>query len=213
MPQDKHAQTSGIVIHWSRAYDVAFGWFLRTSDAEILARAGVGPGDRVLDVGTGPGYLALAAEKLVAPDGVAVGIDASPEMIDRALTLAARRGSRAEYRVAAAESLPFDDASFDVVVSRLVFHHLSGDVKTQALGEMARVLRTGGRLPIVDMASAAARGAHFLVAHALGTHSEAGADLPVLVHAAGFEQLTTGGLMHGMLAGVLAVNPERNAQE
>lgn len=208
-----HSQTSGIVIHRSRLYDLVGGRLIRTSDAEILARAGVAAGDRVLDVGTGPGYLALAASKLVGPDGVAIGLDASPEMIGRARMRAERAHAKVEYRVAAAESLPFEDASFDVVVSRLVFHHLPGDVKHQALSEMARVLRPGGRLLIVDMASAAAQGAHHVVAHLLGTHPDTGADLAALIHGAGFTQLTTGKIMHGMLAGVTAVNPERRKQD
>jgi ubiquinone/menaquinone biosynthesis C-methylase UbiE len=206
-------QTSGIVIHRSRLYDLAGGWLIRTSDAEILARAGVAHGDRVLDVGTGPGYLALAASNLVGPDGGAVGIDASPEMIERARTRAARQGSRAEYFVAAAESLPFDDDTFDVAVSRLVFHHLPGDVKTAALSEVARVLKPGGRILVVDMASSTAQGAHHFMAHVLGRHPDTGADLPALIHGAGFEDLTTGRLMHGMLAGVAARNPQRAAQK
>ena len=120
-----HTETSGIVLHGSRVYDVVFGRFIRSTDAEILLRAGVAPGDHLLDVGTGPGYLAFAASRLVAPRGAAIGIDASAEMIARARTLAARARSEAEYRVATAEALPFDDDAFDVVVSRLVFHHLA----------------------------------------------------------------------------------------
>lgn len=206
---DVRTQTEGIVIHGSRPYDIVLGPLIRSTDAEILARDGVAPGDHVLDVGTGPGYLALAAARLVAPDGTAVGIDASPEMIDRARRLAARRGSRADYAVATAESLPFDDDSFDVVVSRLVFHHLPGDLKKHALYEMGRVLRPGGRLLIVDLA--AAKGAHGLVAHVMGNQPDTDAVLEELVAEAGFTQITCGKLMHGMLAGVAARNPERGA--
>jgi len=208
-----HSETSGIVLHGSRSYDAVCGPFIRTTDAEILSRAGVAPGDDLLDVGTGPGYLALAASTLVAPGGTAVGIDASPEMIARARARAERAHSEAEYRVATAEALPFDDAVFDIVVSRLVFHHLPGDAKGLALAEMARVLGPGGRLLIVDLASPTAQGAHHIVAHVLGTQPDTGADLAALIHGAGFTQLTTGKLMHGMLTGVAAVNPERSAQE
>lgn len=208
-----HGETSSIVIHRARAYDRIGGRFIRRSDGELLARAGVAPGDHLLDVGTGPGYLALAASRLVAPDGAAVGIDASPEMIDRARTLAARKGAKAEYLVAAAESLPFDDGAFDVVVSRLVLHHLPGDLKQQALREMVRVLKPGGRLLIADLASPPANGAHHLAAHVLGSHPETGASLERLVLDAGFAQITFARLMHGLLAGVAARTPELSPQE
>jgi len=207
-----HAQASGIVIHGSRVYDIVFGRLIRTTDAELLARVGVAPGDHLLDVGTGPGYLALAASRLVTPGGAAVGIDASPEMIDRARTLAARGRSEVEYLVATAESLPFDDDAFDVVVSRLVFHHLPGDVKEQALSEIARVLKPGGRLLIADFASPAAKRAHHIAAHLLGNHPAAGATLGKQISDAGFTQITSGRLMHGILAGVAARTPERSAQ-
>jgi ubiquinone/menaquinone biosynthesis C-methylase UbiE len=208
-----HPQGFSIVIHRSGFYDFFAGHFVRRSDGAILARAGVGPGDRVLDVGTGPGYLALAASRLVGPEGRGVGIDASPEMIDRARMLAAREGARAEYRVASAESLPFEDGSFDVAVSRLVLHHLPGDLKLRALGEMRRVLRPDGRLLVADLASHAAIGAHHLAAHILGTHPDPEGALERLVWDAGFRQITSGKLMHGMLLGVAAGSPESDAKE
>ena len=207
-----HPEGSSIVIHRSGFYDIVAGRFVRRSDGAILARAGVGPGDRVLDVGTGPGYLALAASRLVGAEGAAVGIDASPEMIDRARMLA-REGARAEYRVASAESLPFEEGSFDVAVSRLVLHHLPGDLKLRALAEVRRVLRPGGRLLVADMASPAAKGAHHLAAHVLGTHPDPEDALERLVWDAGFRQITSGRLMHGMLLGVAARSPEPGAQE
>ena len=76
-----HEQTTGIVIHGSWPYDIFFGPLIRTTDAEILRRVCVAPGDHVLDVGTGPGYLALVASKLVSPDGVAVGVPQVRDML------------------------------------------------------------------------------------------------------------------------------------
>lgn len=201
-------QDGSIVLHDGRTYDLVFGRFIRRSDGPILERAGAGPGDRVLDVGTGPGYLALAAARVVGPDGSAVGIDASPEMIGRARLLAARGGSSAEYVVASAASLPFEDGSFDVVVSRLVLHHLTGEVRTRALGEMLRVLRPGGRVLVADIASRAARSGHHLVALLLGSHPEPEHPLQRVLWQAGFRDITSGPLMHGFLFGVAARRPE-----
>lgn len=200
--------SESIVIHRSRLYDVCFGWAVRRSDDAILRRAGVRTGDRVLDVGTGPGYLARAASRLVGPDGSATGIDLSPEMIGRAHEMAAREGSAAEFRVASVALLPFDDGSFDVVVSRLVFHHLTGELKGIALAEILRVLRPGGRLLIADMASRAATSGHHLVAHVVGTHPQMDQSLERLVWDAGFRDVRRGPLLHGMLAGVAAVKPD-----
>jgi ubiquinone/menaquinone biosynthesis C-methylase UbiE len=191
---------SSIVIHRSRAYDFAFGWLIRRTDAGILSHAGVGPGDRVLDVGTGPGYLALAASRLTESHGAAVGIDASAEMIARARERAAREGSSAEFRVASAEALPFEDGSFDVAVSRLVLHHLPTDVRRSALTEIARVLAPGGRVLVADFASPTAQGAHHVAAHVLGTRPDADDALGRSLWDAGFRHITCGRLLHGVLA-------------
>lgn len=202
-------KTTGIVLHRGRLYDLIFGPFVRTSDAAILDLARVGAGDHALDIGTGPGYLALATARRVGPTGLAAGIDPSPEMIERARARARGKRSSAQYRVAAAESLPFSDDSFDAVVSRLVFHHLGGDLQTRALREIARVLKPGGRLVIADMSSRTARGGHHLAARVLGTHPNSGTSVERAIHEAGFTQISSTKLMHGLLVAVTAVNPDR----
>lgn len=93
--------------------------------------------DRVLEVGTGEGQVARA---IVASNGAeVVGIDPTVNQIEEAI----RRGGGVTYHRAGAESLPFDDDSFDAVVCCLVFEHI--DAVDEALAEVARVLRPGGR--------------------------------------------------------------------
>jgi demethylmenaquinone methyltransferase/2-methoxy-6-polyprenyl-1,4-benzoquinol methylase/phosphoethanolamine N-methyltransferase len=123
---------------------MAVGALLRGADARALDLAGVAPGMRVLDVGCGPGILTRAAQLRAGPGGAAYGIDASPEMVALAEREAARRGVAAQFQLGVAEALPFPDGMFDVVMSRLVIHHLPGDLKARAFAEMRRVLRPGG---------------------------------------------------------------------
>ena len=184
----------GVLIRWSGLYDVVAGHFIRRTDAALLALADLRPGDRLLDVGTGPGYLARAAAPRVGVDGRAVGIDASPEMIQQAKTKAGREGSNAEFIVGSAGLLPFDDAVFDVVVSRLVIHHLPGDLKSQALAEMGRVLAPGGRLVIADLASAASSVPHRLLAHLQGNRIPEFDSLADLVRSSGLSDVEEGPL-------------------
>ena len=102
------------------------------------------PGERVLDIGSGPGFLAdeMAAE--VGPEGAVHGVDPSEAM----LAIARRRETAVEYAVGDANSLPHDDETFDAVVSTQVYEYVPD--MPAALAEARRVLRPGGRLLILD---------------------------------------------------------------
>jgi ubiquinone/menaquinone biosynthesis C-methylase UbiE len=115
----------------------------------ILALATPGPGDRVVDVGSGTGLLALAA----APNCAGVwAIDVSTAMVEHLRwVLAGRQVENVYPLVASAVSLPLDDASVDLVLSNYCFHHLDAAGKRDALAEAFRVLRPGGRLVFGDM--------------------------------------------------------------
>jgi SAM-dependent methyltransferase len=78
-----------------------------------------------------------------------VGVDPAPSMLESFRKLAAERQVTVETAQAAAEELPFPDASFDLVVSRLAPHHFQDMPK--AVGEMTRLLRPGGRLAVIDL--------------------------------------------------------------
>src|SRR6185369_6374996 len=139
-----HGTRNG-VVHWAAQYDLLVklatlgreGWMRE----RMLDLSRVGRDESVLDVGCGTGTLAIAAKRRVGDAGKVDGIDASPEMIERARKKAKRAHSGAVFRVALAESLPFDTASFDVVLSTVMLHHLRRDVRARAVQEMRRVLK------------------------------------------------------------------------
>ncbi|AYC33896.1 methyltransferase domain-containing protein [Pseudomonas cavernae] len=108
----------------------------------VAAEAGIGTGERVLDVACGTGVLACAAAESVGPGGAVVGLDPNEEM----LAVARSKSARVEWRVGRAESLPFPDESFDAVVSQ--FGLMFFEDRSAALREMLRVLRPGGRLAV-----------------------------------------------------------------
>ncbi len=114
----------------------------------LLTLADIREGARVLDVGTGPGIVALSAASLVGERGHVTGVDLSDGMVDAACAKLPHHpaGARVEFRVMDAEQLALPDASFDVVVSLFALHHFPNP--GVALAEMHRVLRPGGVLCI-----------------------------------------------------------------
>jgi arsenite methyltransferase len=107
-------------------------------------------GETVLDLGCGAGLDSILAAGMVGPSGKVVGIDLTPEMIDKATSNAhAVSVKNIEFRQGDLESLPVADGTIDVAVSNGVFN-LCPD-KPKVLAEVFRVLRAGGRLLMADM--------------------------------------------------------------
>ena len=114
--------------------------------ARLVEWAQPQPGDVALDVSTGGGHTALALAPQVAR---VVASDLTPRMLAAAREyITGQGGANVEYVIADAEALPFLDATFDLVTVRIAPHHYA-DV-AQATREMARVLRPGGRLLLID---------------------------------------------------------------
>lgn len=105
-------------------------------------------GERILDVGCGPGFYVAELLDLVGPDGFVVGVDNSPDMVAVAASRVEGHNNTA-FHVGDATSLPVEDAGFDAALSVQVFEYVP-DVRA-ALAEMHRVLREGGRLVLWDV--------------------------------------------------------------
>jgi ubiquinone/menaquinone biosynthesis C-methylase UbiE len=119
-----------------------------------LDLAGVTAGDRVLDVGCGTGTLAIAAARRVGPTGAVHGVDPSEDLLARARKKARRASVAVEFAVGSGDALPFPDASFDVVLSTLVWHHLPHEAVKRSALEVRRVLRPSARFLLVDIGGA-----------------------------------------------------------
>ena len=127
----------------AKAYEALFVPALFAPWAPRLAEAArLGPGQRVLDVACGTGVLAREALARTAPGGSVAGLDPNAGMLAVARALA----PAVDWRQGVAESLPFPDGGYDAVVSQ--FGLMFFDDRAQALREMLRVLRPGGRLVV-----------------------------------------------------------------
>jgi len=141
-PERWQVSTDAAEVYESCFVPAIFGaWARPVADA-----AGIRMGNKVLDVGCGTGVLAREALRRVGQEGHVVALDLNEGM----LTVAARTEPRIEWRRGDAVSLPFEDASFDVVVSQFALMYFPDRVTS--LREMWRTLAPGGRLAIAAWA-------------------------------------------------------------
>lgn len=119
------------------------------------------------------------------------GLDADGSILERARRRTAHEGLDVSYDEAMASELPYEDASFDLVLSTLFFHHLPDDAKHQTAAEVMRVLRPGGRVVVGDLGDAlmrlAVRGTVQLLDGVATTALNVRGELPQVLAAAGLE--------------------------
>lgn len=135
---------------------------------QLVEQAKLAKGQRVLEVGCGTGNLALLV-KSIHPDVEVVGMDPDPKALARAIAKARQRRLDVRFELGFADATGSPDRAFDAVFSAFMFHHLKPDEKAASLQEIRRVLRTGGRLHLLDFAGEAS-GAHGLAAHLFHRH-------------------------------------------
>lgn len=141
-------------FHESAArYDRMTRYLMRPVFRRVAADAATAlpPRASVLDVGTGPGHLLVEMAR-VRPDLQLTGVDLAPGMIDVARRNLAGLGGRAVAVVGDVRDLPFEDGTFDLIVSTFSLHHWAN--ATDGGAELARVLRPGGQIRIYDLRSA-----------------------------------------------------------
>jgi demethylmenaquinone methyltransferase/2-methoxy-6-polyprenyl-1,4-benzoquinol methylase len=113
-----------------------------------VKESGAKPGDRVLDCATGTGDLAITFKQTVGAEGYVLGTDFCKEMIEPAPGKALKKSLDIDFEVADAMNLPYEDNSFDI--TSIAFGIRNVDDPVQALSEMARVVKPGGRVVVLE---------------------------------------------------------------
>ncbi|MBN2027710.1 MAG: class I SAM-dependent methyltransferase [Actinobacteria bacterium] len=175
---------------------VAFTCREKTFKRALIAQAGLAQGQRVLDLGCGTCTLTLMI--LEAYPGLDMtGLDADERVLSIAAKKAAKRGIELQLDLGMSYDMPYEDASFDRVVSSYLFHHLTPENKRMTLAEVMRVLKPGGELHVADWGKPPnfpLRLAFFAVQLLDGfktTSDSVRGMLPVYIEDAGYEGLET----------------------
>ena len=186
----------GAMLHHPVLYDlfvrIALHGRERAFREKLLDLARLSAGETVLDVGCGTGTLAALATRRAGPEGRVYGVDASPEMIQRARAKARRVGSEAQFLCTAAQTLPFPGVMFDVVLSTLMLHHLGRVPRRQVADEMRRVIKPTGRVLVVEFAQSTRRSRGFHARFQPRHGRVAAQDVEQLLRDAGFDIAESG---------------------
>ena len=136
----------------------------------LLDQAQIRPGHRILDIGCGTGSLLIQLKQFY-PGTDVVGLDPDPKALARASRKAERAAVSIQFDQGFGDELPYPEASFDRVLSSLMFHHVPTDEKGKTLRAIRRVLKPGGEFHMLDF-EGPENGAHGLLSRLL--HSSKG---------------------------------------
>ena len=136
--------TDALIPVYNRLFEVLAGRKHEMFRQHVLELAALEGGECLLDAGCGTGMMALRIAAQY-PSCTVHGIDLSPKMIAVARRDAEKQGLAVDFRVGSITDLPYPDASFDVVITNIMYHHLDLAEKQQAVNEVARVLKPAGR--------------------------------------------------------------------
>jgi ubiquinone/menaquinone biosynthesis C-methylase UbiE len=182
----------------------------------LLEQAAIGPGHRVLDIGCGTATLAIMVKR-GEPLAEVVGLDGDPAILERGRAKVADEGLDVHLDQGMSFDLPYEDGSFDRVLSTLFFHHIKPDAKRRTAREIARVLRPGGELHVADFGKPVdpLQAASFAVFRRFDgeeeTRDNARGRLPEIFNAAGLVDARVNGTLRtvfGTLAFVSARRPD-----
>jgi ubiquinone/menaquinone biosynthesis C-methylase UbiE len=136
--------TDALIPIYNRLFEVLAGRQHEAFRDHILELTALTGGECLLDAGCGTGMMALRIAAR-CPGCAVHGIDISPKMIAVARREAENQGLTVDFRVGSITDLPYPGDSFDVVTTNIMYHHLDLAEKRQAVAEIARVLKPGGR--------------------------------------------------------------------
>lgn len=205
-------------FHWlTPFYDVVVAATTRerTFKDALITQSAARTGNRVLDLASGTGTLAILLKQRV-PGATVTGVDGDIAVLARARAKAAAAGVAVQFDQALSWSLPYADGQFDGVVSSLFFHHLDWEAKQRTALELFRVLKRGGQLHIADWGRPAnflMRGLFYSIQMLDGfptTRDNVAGRLPELFRDAGFTGVTeerTFSTIYGTMALYRALRP------
>lgn len=176
----------------------------------LIEGAGLVPGARALEIGCGTGNLSIRLKR-THPGVELVGSDPDPLALARAQRKA-RGLTGIRFERGYAQRLPYPDGSFDRVLSALMLHHLDAGTKAEAASEIARVLRPGGSLHVVDFGGEH-HGLHGFLAHRVvrSGHLAGPDDIAPLLTAAGLEGAEVASRRHPIMGRIAYYRATRPA--